>query len=119
MAHLPQRLDLLDKLADCYLQGDTVRLKHLASMIHKATRTLERALNHADTFNEQTIDQMTKKFQQIVLKLSDVDRIRDITIHERRSHYLFKPIMASLRVMCADRLVQKNDDKEVDDDWRR
>ena len=46
LPNLTRRLGTLESLTDSYIEGETVRLQHLALLLNKSTRTLQRALNH-------------------------------------------------------------------------
>lgn len=59
LPNLPKRLGSLEALSDSYIEGETVRLQHLALLLNKATRTLERALtHHPGRFDAETIATM-------------------------------------------------------------
>ena len=103
--NLPKRLGSLDALADSYIDGETVRLQHLASILKKANKTLLRAFNyHPQRFDLEILEAMVVEYCTVVTKLADVERIRDKTIHERRCEYLYQPVVKALGLLCDERI---------------
>ena len=89
-------------------------MHHLADGIWKATVTIEKVLNHKKKFlksgNENEKLPQLSSYIDTVWRLTDLEAIKDLTIHERRSEILFPPLM-----LCLSLLMENFDELDSED----
>ena len=114
LANQPARMMLLSRLATSYEPDATgakpgstlVRLQHLREVLNKANHTLERVLNHRQKFaaaDKTNIElQILEQYLSIVTSITDLDKLREVTIAERRSDFLLKPLLQAMALIVAN-----------------
>ena len=74
-------------------------MKHLAEVVIKANWTFQRILNHKKKYSDADFAEMIDSYIITVHGVTDLEAVRDVTIHQRRSEILFEPIMHSMRLI--------------------
>ena len=58
-----------------------------------------RLLNHPTKFDDEIRAGLARDYLSTVASLTDIDAMREVTIHDRRQDFLLRPLLQALRLV--------------------
>ena len=100
ISNVERRFDLITELSELTVNQKQVKLKQYSSVMKKANGIMLKILNHIHKFkdNDRLLD-ICAAYIQMIENLTDLDRLEDDTIEDRRRSFLLKPLLLSFRYL--------------------
>ena len=96
--NVERRFDLIVELSELTVNNKQVKLKQYAAVMKKANGVMLKILNHISKFTDKDkLLNICIAYIQMIESLTDLERLEDETIEDRRMRFLLQPLLLSLR----------------------